>query len=58
VYHADLGVEAYQFTGVQQRFPFHFHEYYVLGYIERGRRRLECARRSYELTHGSLPLLR
>jgi AraC-like DNA-binding protein len=56
VYDADLGVEAYQFTGVQQRFPLHFHEYYVLGYIERGRRRLECAQRSYDLFPGDLTL--
>ncbi len=41
-YDAELMVEAYQFQGVIQAFPSHFHEHYVVGFIERGRRKLTC----------------
>ena len=40
IYDPDLRVEAYQFQGVMQAFPNHFHEHYVIGFIERGRRNL------------------
>ncbi|MDD4311243.1 MAG: AraC family transcriptional regulator [Eubacteriales bacterium] len=39
-YDSELMVEAYQFQGVMQAFPNHFHEHYVIGFIERGRRTL------------------
>ena len=41
IYDTDLRVEAYQFQGVMQAFPNHFHEHYVIGFIERGRRNLK-----------------
>ena len=41
-YDPELMVEAYQFQGVMQEFPSHFHEHYVVGFIERGRRKLTC----------------
>ena len=41
-YDPELLVEAYQFQGVMQAFPSHFHEHYVVGFIERGRRKLTC----------------
>ena len=41
-YDPELMVEAYQFQGVMQAFPSHFHEHYVVGFIERGRRKLTC----------------
>ncbi len=41
IYDTDLKVEAYQFQGVMQAFPNHFHEHYVIGFIERGRRNLK-----------------
>ena len=37
-----LGLEAYQLTGVVQKFPNHFHEFYVIGFIEGGKRQLWC----------------
>ena len=40
-YDPELMVEAYQFQGVMQAFPNHFHEHYVVGFIERGRRNLK-----------------
>ena len=41
IYDPELMVEAYQFQGVMQAFPNHFHEHYVIGFIERGRRNLK-----------------
>jgi AraC-like DNA-binding protein/mannose-6-phosphate isomerase-like protein (cupin superfamily) len=41
-YDRDLKIEAYRFAGIMQKFPNHFHEYYVVGFIEDGRRRLIC----------------
>ncbi len=38
----DLGVTAYRLTGTDRGFPSHFHEFYVLGYLETGERRLSC----------------
>ena len=34
VYDEDLQIEAYRFEGFVRPFPGHFHEYYVIGYIE------------------------
>lgn len=48
-YDPELTVEAYQFLGVMQAFPNHFHEHYVIGFIERGRRNLRV-RGNYHLT--------
>ena len=36
----ELKLEAYFFEGISQPFPPHFHEYYVIGFIESGRRAL------------------
>ena len=37
-YDRDLGIEAYNLSGIVQKFPNHFHEYYVIGFVEGGRR--------------------
>lgn len=37
-YDTELKVESYQFQGIMQKFPNHFHDYYVIGFIEKGRR--------------------
>ena len=37
-YDRTLEVEAYYFKGIVQKFPDHFHEHYVIGAIESGRR--------------------
>lgn len=52
----DLEVEAYRFKGVMQKFPNHFHEYYVIGYIESGKRRLSCKNNEYTIGTGDLVL--
>lgn len=55
-YDHDIGVEAYQLSGVVQKFPNHFHDFYVIGFIEGGRRHLWCKGREYDLSAGDLVL--
>lgn len=55
-YDHDLGIEAYQLSGVVQKFPNHFHDFYVIGFIEGGRRHLWCKGREYDLCAGDLVL--
>lgn len=55
-YDAELKVEAYHFEGIMQKFPNHFHEYYVIGFIEKGQRRLSCKNREYTIEPGDLLL--
>ena len=52
----DLKIEAYHFEGIMQKFPNHFHEYYVLGVVASGRRFLKCKNREYTLDTGDLLL--
>ncbi|WP_042352058.1 helix-turn-helix domain-containing protein [Bacillus massiliigorillae] len=53
----DLQIEAYHFKGIMQRFPNHFHEYYVIGFIEKGQRRLTCKNKDFIIDTGDLILL-
>lgn len=52
----DLQVEAYRFKGIMQKFPNHFHEYYVIGFIEKGQRYLLCQGQEYMINPGDLVL--
>lgn len=52
----ELKVEAYHFQGIMQKFPNHFHDYYVIGFIERGRRHLSCKGEEYTVEPGDLLL--
>lgn len=36
VYDEELHLEAYRFEGIDRPFPNHFHDYYVIGFIEQG----------------------
>lgn len=54
VYDEELHVEAYRFEGIVQAFPHHFHEYYVIGLVERGERRLFCRGREHEIRAGDI----
>lgn len=49
-----LKIEAYQFKGIMQKFPAHFHEYYVIGFIEEGQRSLICKGETYIINPGDL----
>lgn len=55
-YDRDLKIEAYNLSGIVQKFPNHFHEYYVIGFVEGGRRHLWCKDREYDLSAGDLIL--
>lgn len=56
-YDEQLKIEAYTFRGVMQQFPNHFHEYYVLGFIEDGRRHLTCGGKEYIVGSGDLLMI-
>ncbi|WP_211745629.1 AraC family transcriptional regulator [Paenibacillus sp. Marseille-Q4541] len=53
---SDLDIEAYRFKGIMQKFPAHFHEYYVIGFIEKGQRYLICKGEEYIINPGDLIL--
>lgn len=48
-YDEELGIEAYWFEGIIQPFPNHFHDYYVIGFIESGSRCLSCKNKEYAI---------
>ena len=56
VYDDALKIEAYHFEGMLQPFPNHFHEYYVIGLVERGKRRLSCKNHTYAIEKGNIIL--
>ncbi len=56
-YDNDLHIEAYNLTGIVQKFPNHFHDYFVIGFIEGGNRHLWCKGKEYDLSYGDLFLL-
>ena len=51
---SDLKIEAYRFEGIMQKFPNHFHDYYVIGFIENGRRCLLCRGREHMINAGDM----
>lgn len=56
VYDDQLHIEAFHFNGILQPFPNHFHDYYVIGLLENGTRRLSCKNQEYIITKGQLIL--
>ncbi len=54
VYDDDLNIEAYRFEGIVQPFPNHFHEHYVIGFVEDGQRVLSCKNKEYIIDKGSI----
>ena len=50
----ELGIEAYRICGVARPFPVHFHEHYVLGYMERGARQVVCRGDEWVLKAGDV----
>ncbi len=56
VYDEALRVEAYRFEGIVQPFPNHFHEHYVIGFVENGERCLTCRNRDYMIGRGTVLL--
>lgn len=56
VYDDKLKIEAFMFEGIFQPFPNHFHEYYVIGFIENGARCLSCKHKDYIIRKGDIVL--
>lgn len=56
VYDEALRIEAYRFEGIVQPFPNHFHEHYVIGFVENGERCLSCRNKEYTIGQGSVVL--
>ena len=56
VYDDELRIEAYRFEGIVQPFPSHFHEHYVIGFVEKGERVLSCRDREYAIEEGNIVL--
>ena len=56
VYDEELRLEAYRFEGIGRPFPNHFHDYYVIGFIEQGKRRLWYRNREYAIGPGCVLL--
>ena len=56
VYDDDLQIEAYRFEGIVQPFPNHFHEHYVIGFVEDGQRILSCKNKEYRIERGNVVL--
>ena len=55
-YDKDLQIEAYNLSGIVQKFPVHFHEFYVIGFMEGGKRHLWCRNREYDTQRGAVIL--
>ncbi len=56
VYDDELRIEAYRFEGIARPFPNHFHEYYVIGFVEAGERVLSCKNQEYTISTGDVLL--
>ncbi len=54
VYDDELQIEAYSLNGFVRAFPKHFHEYYVFGLIEGGKRLLSCKNEEYRLQKNDI----
>ncbi|MEY9976482.1 AraC family ligand binding domain-containing protein [Lysinibacillus sp. RC79] len=50
----DLQIEAYRFHGTIQKFLNNSRDYYVIGFIESGQRRLTCTYKEYVIITGDL----
>lgn len=55
-YDEKLGIELYRFKSIVQPFPNHLHNYYVIGLIENGERKLFCKNREYTVRKGDILL--
>ncbi|MCI1931493.1 MAG: AraC family transcriptional regulator [Clostridia bacterium] len=53
-YDEELQIETYRFEGIEQPFPNHFHEHYVIGFIEEGKRCLSCKNKEYTIKKGDI----
>lgn len=52
-----FSVETVSFEGIVQQFPNHFHDYYVIGLVLSGNRKMSCQNRVLEIGSGDVVLL-
>lgn len=52
VYDGDLGLEAFRLRGLSRPFPMHFHEHYVFGLVEAGKRELRLGEKRLAVESG------
>lgn len=55
-YDKDLQIEIFNFEG-NQSFPNHFHDYYVIGFLKRGKAVLSCKNKQYIISSKNIMLL-
>ncbi len=53
-YDEDLMIEAFRFERITRAFPNHFHDYYVIGLVESGSRKLDCKGKIYSINKGGM----
>lgn len=56
VFDKKLKIEALTMSGPIEKIPSHFHDYYEIGFIERGHRRVLCQNNEYVIGNGDLLL--
>lgn len=56
-YDEELKVEAYHYQGIKQTFPNHFHEYYMIAYIQDGKHLLSVKDGEYIVQKGDIAIL-
>lgn len=56
VYDKDLHLEALRFPGIVEGFPNHFHDYYTIGYIEKGERNVFCNGKGFSVKAGDITI--
>lgn len=56
VFDKELKLEAYRLEGIIQPFPNHFHEHYVIGFVESGERCMSCRNKTYSIKRGDIIL--
>lgn len=56
IFDNELNIEAYSFKGVMQKFPNHFHKHFVVGFIEKGERKLSCLNKEYIVGSGDITI--
>ncbi|MCM1148929.1 MAG: AraC family transcriptional regulator [Butyricicoccus sp.] len=52
VFDGDLGLEAFRLRGMSRPFPMHFHEHYVFGLVEAGKRELRLGEKRLVVESG------
>ena len=54
IYDKDTGIEVFRFSGFLRPFPLHFHNYYVIGLVLKGKRRLICRGNEHTAEEGDI----